>query len=269
MGARRGWFYRVRVALLTSILAIVLVYAWRDRRARLARNTWESPLRVGLVFLRLGNVDETALERMMERSSALEARLQSELNRYRPEVPAGAIQILQYGPVNVNHAPPTTGRDTYWDRARMAYELWIYTRIIDQEAGVRSRDLDSRIYVVTEPSTGKTNFVDGFGQAGGRIGVAHVGLGPNMVDYGLFVAAHELLHTLGATDKYDSEGNALIPDGLADPEQRPLFPQPGAEVMAGTRVLSTSLEAAPDSLQDLWVGPKTAREIGWTSEQRP
>ena len=40
------------------------------------------------------------------------------------------------------------------------------------------------------------------------------------------VIAHELLHTLGATDKYDPVNNApRFPDGYGDPQQMPLYPQ--------------------------------------------
>ena len=45
-----------------------------------------------------------------------------------------------------------------------------------------------------------------------------------MADFALFVAAHELFHTLGATDKYDASGAALVPSGLAEPDLNPLVP---------------------------------------------
>ena len=56
-----------------------------------------------------------------------------------------------------------------------------------------------------------------------------------MVDFALFVFAHELMHTLGATDKYDGAGAALIPSGLAEPDAVPRFPQRFVEVMARNR----------------------------------
>ena len=34
-------------------------------------------------------------------------------------------------------------------------------------------------------------------------------------DFALVVVAHELFHTLGAEDKYDAQGRALVPLGLA------------------------------------------------------
>ena len=48
------------------------------------------------------------------------------------------------------------------------------------------------------------------------------------------VMAHELLHTLGATDKYDPASDApRFPEGYGDPRQVPLYPQQFAELMAG------------------------------------
>jgi len=39
------------------------------------------------------------------------------------------------------------------------------------------------------------------------------------------VIAHELLHTVGATDKYDPATNeSSLPEGYAEPDKIPLFP---------------------------------------------
>jgi hypothetical protein len=105
--------------------------------------------------------------------------------------------------------------------------------------------------------------VEGEGQQGGRLGAVEVDLDGSMVDFALFVAAHELFHTLGATDKYDASGRTLMPAGLASPMLRPLFPQPCAEVMARNRPVGPGSEQPPDRLDELGVGPLTAREVGW------
>ena len=53
------------------------------------------------------------------------------------------------------------------------------------------------------------------------------------------VIAHETMHTVGATDKYDlSTGEPVYPDGYAEPDRSPRFPQPKAEIMAGQRPVS-------------------------------
>ena len=79
------------------------------------------------------------------------------------------------------------------------------------------------------------------------------------------VVAHEVLHTLGASDKYDlSTGLPLHPHGLADPDRTPVFPQEAAELMAGRIALGPAEAATPHSLSQVTIGPATAHEIGWT-----
>lgn len=91
-----------------------------------------------------------------------------------------------------------------------------------------------------------------------------------MADLTLFVVAHELMHTLGAGDRYDESGRTRIPDGLADPTLSPLYPQRAAEIMARNRVVSIApwKEVVPETLDELAVGPTTASEIGWGPARR-
>ena len=60
----------------------------------------------------------------------------------------------------------------------------------------------------------------------GFIGVVYAFAAPVMNGENNVVIAHELLHTVGATDKYDPANDApRFPDGYGDPDQRPLYPQ--------------------------------------------
>jgi hypothetical protein len=97
------------------------------------------------------------------------------------------------------------------------------------------------------------------------VGLVEVELDATMVDFALFVAAHELLHTLGATDRYDDAGEPLVPEGLADPDLEPRYPQHATEVMARHRAVAPGRSKPPESLDELVVGDTTAREIGWST----
>ena len=78
------------------------------------------------------------------------------------------------------------------------------------------------------------------------------------------VITHELLHILGATDKYDLyTGQPIAPDGLANPGQSPLYPQDFAEIMGGRIATSAYRWRHPASLNFCVVGTETAAEIGW------
>jgi hypothetical protein len=78
------------------------------------------------------------------------------------------------------------------------------------------------------------------------------------------VLAHELLHTLKATDKYDPRTlQPIHPDGYAEPDSSPRYPQEFAELMGG-RVPITATEAEiPVDLRQVLIGERTASEIGW------
>ena len=63
------------------------------------------------------------------------------------------------------------------------------------------------------------------------------------------VITHELLHTLGATDKYDLATNMpRFPDGYAEPQRNPRLPQEVAEIMAGRIPKSATQADIPESL---------------------
>jgi hypothetical protein len=73
-----------------------------------------------------------------------------------------------------------------------------------------------------------------------------------------------MLHTLGATDKYDFANDApRFPDGYGDPRQVPLYPQVYAELMAGRRMLSATQWQQADDLDEVVIGPASAQEIRW------
>ena len=81
------------------------------------------------------------------------------------------------------------------------------------------------------------------------------------------VLAHELLHTLGATDKYSRASNfPEFPEGFAEPNLNPRLPQKKAELMAGTNPARRRHAAMPESLRNVVVGRLTAEEIGWLHE---
>jgi len=80
----------------------------------------------------------------------------------------------------------------------------------------------------------------------------------------LVILAHELLHTLNATDKYDlSTTLPVYPEGFAEPDKTPLYPQSFAELMGGRVPMSEVRADIPKSLKQTVVGEKTAQEIGW------
>jgi len=102
------------------------------------------------------------------------------------------------------------------------------------------------------------------GLSKGHLGIANLFATKDASGSNQVVMAHELLHTFGATDKYDPmTTQPLYPDGFAEPEAIPRFPQRYAELMGGRIPVSTSEARIPDSFNEVMIGPATATEIGW------
>ncbi|MGO9839442.1 MAG: hypothetical protein ACLP1X_35125 [Polyangiaceae bacterium] len=257
-------FFRVRVTVLLAILAGVLLWGWRDVRSRRERTTWERPLSVALVLVRQGRITDAAVAAFRGRVPLLEMRLAEERRRYSTES-THPFTFTFVGPVDVSEPPPHTVGDGLVAAARHAWAMWRWTVLVDGRAGLDAGAYDSRIYVAARPpASDEREMVEGESEEGGRVGVVEVELDDSMSDFALFVATHELFHTLGATDKYDDAGRTLIPAGLADPRGVPRFPQTRAEVMARNRPVDIGVEVPPESLDELGVGPATAAEIGWS-----
>ena len=101
----------------------------------------------------------------------------------------------------------------------------------------------------------------------GLIVVANLFAGRDAHGSNQLVLAHELLHTLGATDKYSPASNLpQFPDGFAEPNAKPVLPQSKAELMAGRIPLDERRAEIPKNLRSVVVGPLTAKEIGWIRE---
>ena len=98
----------------------------------------------------------------------------------------------------------------------------------------------------------------------GMLGIVNAFAINKMTLANAMVITHEILHTLGATDKYDlSTGLPLYPDGYAEADRAPLYPQETAEIMAGKIPISEEKAAIPRGLHQVILGPQTAREILW------
>ena len=81
------------------------------------------------------------------------------------------------------------------------------------------------------------------------------------------VFTHELLHVLGATDKYVmNTGEPIFPEGYAAPDRTPLFPQTHAEIMGGRIPVDPQTSRMPGSLEQCRIGKITAEEIGFLAQ---
>lgn len=98
----------------------------------------------------------------------------------------------------------------------------------------------------------------------GMVGMVFAYADQEMQGTNNFIIAHEMLHTLGATDKYDLFDNMPIyPEGFARPFGKNPWVQTHAEIMGGRIPKGPGVAAIPNSLDEAIIGTQTALELNW------
>ena len=120
-----------------------------------------------------------------------------------------------------------------------------------------------RLFVVYHEGEAGKPLQHSLGLQKGLVGVVHVFASKRQNAQNDVVIAHELLHTLGATDKYGPDGFPKYPEGFGDPDAETRYPQFVAEIMAGRIAVSPGHAEIPPSLAECVIGYKTAYEINW------
>lgn len=257
----RRTFTRVRILLWLTALVVAAAYVHSVRRERGQRREWDRTLAVRVVLL---SADPAAPGPAVVRRSlpALAARLAEEAERHRGAGPAPFAFTAQ-GPVAWKEPLPLAPPDgSLLSRVRHALVVWGTLRRIDEAAGPADDAADARIYVLIEPEgQGSRSFAEGAGAQGGEVGMVRTAVAGGDASLALAAIGHELLHCLGASDKYGPDGHALAPQGLVEPGLGGA--QRLAEWMVGEVPLGPGAGRLPASLAELAVGEATAREIGW------
>ena len=259
--AGRTFLGTVRLAILVAILAFVALGAWLDTR----RSTdWDAALRVTVYPVAAG--DDAATR---ARVAALEADDYADVTAFvTNEAARHGLALDPAIRLRVSHAvrelPPALPESPGF-LSVMTWSLrmrwWAWRVAVDDPLPPP----DVQVFALYHPGEGAEAAPDSTGLRKGLMAVTHLYASDDAAGSNAVVLTHELLHTLGATDKYDSAtGQPRVPDGLADPDRSPPYPQDAAEIMAG-RIATGAHEAEiPASLDEAVVGPLTAREIGWT-----
>ncbi len=159
--------------------------------------------------------------------------------------------------------PPAAGilETALWS-LRLRYWAW-------RNSGDVHEPEDIRIFVLYHDPALTPTVPHSLGLTKGLIGVVYAFATPEMNGENNVVIAHELLHTVGATDKYSLiNDEPRFPDGFGDPLQAPLYPQLTAELMAGRRMLAPNRWQQATDLDEVVIGPLTALEIRWPQHAR-
>ena len=255
----------LRISALLYLLAFVAVGTWVTSHES---TDWDIPLRVH-VYAVAGDASATtaaAVERLATQDFVgIERFFASEAERYGLvldlpfsfHVPAAAV-----GPL-----PPLPAPDSRLGTVLWSLEMrWLATRLRWRSSDPLVPDIT--LFVVYHDGATQAVLDRSTALRKGLIAIANVFAAPESHERNEIVIAHELLHTLGATDKYSPSTHLPIhPEGFAEPTARPRYPQLRAELMAGRRAIDAHTAAMPDGLTEVVVGPATAAEIGWPMPQ--
>ena len=252
---------RARIGILLCVLAIVATNAWLERRRTAS---WRDSLYAGIYPVA---ADDSAATRAYVTSLGREAfePLEDFFAREGRRHGLALEQPFRVELFPVVATPPPSTPDgagplaTAWWSLQMRWYAW-------HSAAATGRPVPNvRVFVLYHDPVAETRLPHSLGLQKGQIGLVHAFASGAMGSNNLIVIAHELLHTVGAGDKYDPATDApRYPEGYADPAQEPRYPQHRAEIMAGRRALSPKVSEMPETLDDCVVGDQTAIEVGWS-----
>lgn len=254
-----GQFKYLRILILLLVLLIVAVTTWQDRY----RSTrWREPLFVAIYPIA---ADASAVtlayvaDLDIERFKPIDRFLTREAARYHLRI-GEPVRTRLRGKLRERppqRAPAAGPIATALWSLRLRYWAWRVSGHVDEPE-------DIRIFVLYHDPALTAAVPHSLGLTKGLIGVVYAFATPEMDGENDVIIAHELLHTLGATDKYQADNDApRFPEGYGDPQQVPLYPQRYAELMAGRRMLNADRWRQAESLDEVLIGPATALEIRW------
>lgn len=247
---------------LLFLILLLLVVSLNTYLSRVRSTNWDQPLWIVIYPINADQRQDTQLYidvLQVDHFDDIELFISREAKRYG---------LTQEQPVEVHLAPPvqaqlpeTPRNASILDSVIWSLKLRYWAWRNDTWKGIEP---DIKVYLRLFSPQNRQVLEHSLGLQKGMIGVVN---GFASVDYQAqnnFITVHEVLHTLGASDKYELTGNQPIwPQGYADPYQTPLLPQYRAEIMGGRVAQTRSFSLIPDSLKQVVVGPETAAEINW------
>lgn len=252
-------FRQLRILILLIVLFAVALSTWLTQ---LRTTSWDRPLTVAIYPIN-GDGSKAAADYIaaltLEHFDAIEAFFNEEAAHYRLALKQPFDLVM--GPV-VSESPPLPPQDrnilgVMWWSLKMRY----WARQIKSELGPPSQ---IQMFVRYFSPQENTVLEHSLGLQKGLLGVVNVFADAEYTKTNNVIIAHEMLHTVGASDKYNPKtAQPIYPSGYAEPEKKPLYPQEYAEIMGGRIVLSQTQSVMPEGLGVSVIGVGTAREIRW------
>jgi hypothetical protein len=253
-------FRRIRILLLLGVLVLTLGLTQFER---FMVREWRVPLAVA-VYPVNGDGSAVAADYIRSLSVAdfepISAFVKREAARYG--VRSSGVRLMLMPQLHdLPPAPPTAHSVLQIMGWSLHLRWWSYRhseQLLPQLGLIR-------LYVLYHEPVPGLPLAHSLGLEKGLLGVVNAFATPRQTAQNNIVIAHEMLHTLGATDKYDADGRPVYPDGYADPDEPQTVRRYQAEIMAGRIALPGGRALMPDSLGQCVIGAATAHEINFDS----
>ena len=260
----RTLFKVFRVIILLTVFAALAFYT---KTQKLKSRSWSEPLQ--LVIYPINAEDSPVVEDYIKQ---LDSTIFDEIDQFfEDEVKHYSLSIEQptitrLGKI-ISVQPPTSPapgssflKIIGWS---LKFRYWAYRNTPDDESNLHR----VRVFLLYHEAAEDKYLQHSLGLDKGLLVIAHVFASPYQEQQNNIIIAHELLHTVGASDKYNIANQPVFPDGYAEPDNTPLYPQILAEIMSAKIPVSASQSKMAESLKQCIIGEKTAREINWIQEK--
>ncbi len=252
-------FTQLRITILLSILLFAAFYTVHQN---IFSRSWNSTLQI-IVYPINGDESEATRNYIKSLSSeqfeSIDNWTTREAKRYNmplknPTKVTLGKQIRSIPPPLAPHQNPV--ETLIWG---LKMRWWAYNNTPDNLSNLER----IRMFIVYRQGDDDEPLPHSLGLQKGLIGVVHAYSTHRQSNQNNIVISHEMLHTVGAVDKYGENGMPVYPQGYARPDSTPLYPQRYAEIMSGHIPVSSESSYMADSLKSVLINPYTATEINW------
>ena len=201
-----GFFKQLRVLLLLFVLFIVGIDTYLTR---IRSTDWDVPLRVVVYPINGDNSDVTAqyiTQLNVESFREIETFMQEEAAQFQLPLKQPLIMKLAHQVGEVPPRPP--GDRNMFSVMAWSLKLRYWAFSVDEYQGPAP---DVKIFIVYYDPQENKRLEHSLGLEKGMVGVVNAFAEKEMEPQNNIVIAHEFLHTVGASDKYDLNTSHAIP----------------------------------------------------------
>lgn len=249
---------------ITVLLLLLFAVAFYSKNQKLKSRTWAQPLEI-MIYPMNGDNNSPIVENYIRSLdepvfSEVDEFFQRESKKYSIVTPQPTLTHL--GRVLTEYPPPEPDLHSnmlsivWWG---LKFRYWAFNHSPDAKANTHK----VLVFLYYHQDAKNRVLPHSLGLDKGLLTIVHAFAAKSQAAQNNIVIAHEILHTVGATDKYNAQGEPVFPQGYAQPDKVPLYPQTQAEIMSAHIPKSSTESRMAENLDQCVVGQQTAMEINW------